>query len=414
MQGRWMTRLFFAVVAALAVAGIVSGTACTRWGHPGAVPPTITPLSSIYVDAHTGSDTTGNGSMTKPYKTLTKAVEVLVASKSVSPSGVTITMASGDYNVANGEKFPIVIPKNVTITGSNFASGLAGGSFVDGLGEDTLFEEIAHAPPHTAYTTLEIEPPASVSVSSIYVGATKIKLPSSRAGYASLDVLATLSASTSAFGAGIVSPLKNVGGVLVPGGSLTCSSCQIRGNDFGISGLSVTVPTPPSSSPPTGPTITLMHDISDSTIAAKVVGILTDGSVNVSASGETFEAGQYAFADALKPIVFIPVRGAVDFGGGVTGSGGGNGFIGARTTEIYVTRRYTTISALDDVWNANQQGANRFGRYPFKHPFAAGATGKNVTILKDALSSTVTVGPAPVPTPTPSITPSISPSPSPT
>ena len=102
--------------------------------------PTIAPLASIYVDANTGSDTTGNGSLTKPYKTLTKAVEVLTSAKSFSPTGVVITLASGDYDAANGEKFPIVIPTNVTITGMNFGSGPKSGSFINGLGEDTIFE----------------------------------------------------------------------------------------------------------------------------------------------------------------------------------------------------------------------------------------------------------------------------------
>lgn len=420
MQGRWITRLFFAVVAALAVAGVVSGTACTRWGHPGATPPTLTPLSNLFVDAHNGSDTSGNGSVTKPYKSLTKAVDVLVSAKSVSPQGVKISMSSGDYNTANGEKFPIVLPTGVTIMGTNFGTGPAGGTFINGLGEDTLFEEVVHAPPHTAYTTLEIAPPASVSVSNIYVGASKISLPSSRAGYSSVDVLATLTGSVSSFGAGIVSGLPNIGGVLVAGGALACSSCQIRGNDFGIGALSVAVPTaypsssPSSSSPPIGPSITLTHALGDSSVASKVVDILTDGSVSVAATNESFLQGEYAYADAFKPVVFIPVRGAVDFGGGVLGSTGGNNFIGAKVTELLITRRFVTVSALDCVWNPNQQGASRNGQYRTTVHFASGAAGKNVTIHHDALGSTVTVGPAPVPTPSPSFTPSTSPTSTPT
>ncbi len=411
MQGRWFARLFFAVVGALAVAGVVSGTACTRWGQPGPGVPTIAPLASIYVDASTGSDTTGNGSMSKPYKTLTKAVAVLSSAKSFSPAGVVIYLASGDYNTANGEKFPIVIPTNVTLTGMNYGSGPRSGSFIDGLGEDTIFEHIVHAPARTAYTTLEIAPPATVGVSEIYVGASRISLPS-RAAYVSLDDLATLSGSTASFGAGIVTSLTSVSGVLVPGGSFTCASCQIHGNDFGIGALSVPVAT--ASPYATAPTITLSHSVGDSTISAKIVDLLTDGSVNVTASGEAFEQGRYAYSDALKAIVLVPVRGAIDFGGGAADSTGLNTFIGARITEVFVTRRNETVIALDDTWNPNQQQANRSGKYKRTIPFASGDSGKNVTIRKFAVGSTVTVGPAPVPTPTPSTSPSTSPTSTPT
>ncbi len=424
MQSRWFTRLFFVVVAALAVAGVVSGTACTRWGQPGPVTPTVAPLVSIYVSPSTGSDTSGNGSLTKPYKTLTKAVAVLTSAKSLSPSGVTINLASGDYDVANGEKFPIVIPTNVAITGTNFGFGPKSGAFINGVGEDKIFEALVHAPAHTAYTTLEFAMPASATVSDVYVGATKISLPSSGAGYASLDDLATLSGSDSSFGAGIVSPLRNVSGVLVAGGSFTCASCQIHGNDFGIGALSVTVATasPPSSASPSstpspysaGPSVTLSHSRGDSTIAAKVVDLVTDGSANVTAAGETFEQGVYAYADTIKPIVPVLFPGAIDFGGGAAASTGGNGFIGARSTEILITRRNETVSALDDTWNPNQQGANRSGQYKRTKTFAAPVTGKNVTIRGYAIGSTVEVGPAAVPTPTPSTSPSTSPTSSPT
>ena len=130
---------------------------------------------------------------TNPYKTLTKAVAVLIAAKSVSPNGVTINLASGDYDAANGEKFPIVVPRSVSIIGTNYGTGASGGSFIDGVGEDTIFERIVHAAPHSVYTTLEVVPPASVNLGDVYVGASKIKLPNSRALYASVDVIGTLS-----------------------------------------------------------------------------------------------------------------------------------------------------------------------------------------------------------------------------
>jgi hypothetical protein len=410
MQSGWFARFFFAIVAALAAVGIFSGTACTRWGQPGPAPPTLAPLSNLYVDAVTGSDTTGNGSLTKPYKSLTKAVAVLTAAKSIGPNGVAIHLANGDYDTANGEQFPIVVSKSVTITGTNFGTGPRSGSFIDGLGEDTTFERLVGAPPHSAYTTLEVIPPASLSVSDIYVGATKISI-GAKAFYASVDVLASLSGADSSFGAGIVSAFKNVDGVLVAGGSLNCNSCQIHGNNFGIGGISVPVAT--ASPYGTAPLITLSRSQADSTISAKLVDIATDGSIDVVAQDEKFQRGVYAFTDALSPVIPSTTRGAIDFGGGFSSSPGGNNFIGARKTEIYLTRRNTTVSALDDTWNPRQQGADRGGNYARARTFSAGASGKNVTIRPDAVGTTVLVGPAVVPTPTPSSSPSPTASPTP-
>ncbi len=421
MRNPWLTRLFFALVGVLAVAGLLSGTACTRWGQPGPISPTLAPLTTIFVNAKTGSDTSGNGSSPRPYRTITKALDVVATSKAVSPTGVTINLASGDYNAANGEIFPLLLPKNVlAIMGSNYGSGPTGGSFINGSGQDTLFERAVHAPPDTAFTTLEVIPMATVTISNVYIGDSTLKLPNSRATYTSLDTFGAVT-STASFGAGIVSVLRNVSGVLVPGGSFACSSCSIRGNDFGIAALSVpgsatpqpsATPSSPSTPPSAlGPTITLTHSSGDSTIAAKVVDILTDGSVNIDASGQRFELGAYAYEDTLPAVVSVSAPGTVDFGGGATNSSGGNNFIGARVSEIAITRRFVTVSALDCTWNPREQGASRSGAYVFRRTFASGASGRNVTILSNAVGSTVTVGPAPVPTPTPTVTPSTGPSP---
>lgn len=405
----WFSRLFLTAVAASALAAIVGGTACTRWGQPGPITPTLSPLTSIYVSATTGSDTSGNGSMAAPYKTLTKAVAVLVAAKSVSSNGVTISLGSGNYDAANGEKFPIVIPRTVSISGTNYGAGPSSGSFVDGFGEDTIFEQIVHTARHSVYTTIETVPPAKLSLGNLYIGASKITLPT-HALYASVDVIGTLSGAVASFGAGFVSTANNLNGILVASGTLMCDTCQIRGNGFGIGALTVPLPT---TSPASGaPSITLTHTShGDSTVGAKVADILTDGSANINASGATFARQGIAYADTFAPVVPTSIRGSVDFGGGVSGSSGGNGFIGARTTEILVTRRNETVSALDDTWNPNQQRANRNGKYPRTITFGSGTTGKNVTIVHAAVGSTVTVGPAPAPTPTPSTTPSGSPLP---
>ena len=131
------------------------------------------------------------------------------------------------------------------------------------------------------------------------------------------------------------------------------------------------------------------------------------------AEGETFARSRYAFADVLNPVIATTLRGAIDFGGGALNSTGGNDFIGALVTEIYIKRRYETVNALDDTWNPRQQQANRNGQYVRKLTFGSGTTGKNVTILKDATGSTVTVGPAIVPTATPSGSPGPTPTPTP-
>ena len=142
MRSAWFSRLFFVVVAVVALGGVLSGTGCTRWGQPGPITPTLAPISALFVDANSGSDTSGNGSQLKPYKTLTKAVGVIASSKNLSTTGVTITLLRGDYNAANGEKFPIVIPTSVTLSGPNFTGDPRSGAFVDGVGQDTLYEKL--------------------------------------------------------------------------------------------------------------------------------------------------------------------------------------------------------------------------------------------------------------------------------
>jgi hypothetical protein len=431
MQSAWLSRAFFALVATVGVTGLLSGLGCTRYGKPGPIPPTLTPLSAIYVDAKTGSDTSGNGSQSNPYKSLTKAVTVLTAAKSLSTSGVTIDLSAGNYGVANGEKFPIVIPSSVTapitITGSNYGMSPSSGTFINGYGQDRALESLIHLAARSAFTTLEAEPGTTVSLGNIYIGASKAFSATSSADYASFDAMGSVTATTSSFGAGIISSSSKVTGAVVPGGSFTCESCSIRGNEVGIGGFSVTVsPTsPPSSpgpspstspSPPSvGPTITLTRTTGAgaSSIAAREYNIATDGSVTLTVSGTAFQQARYAYADEVTPIVRVS-PGGVDFGGGIEHSGGLNSFIGAHVTEIFLIRRGETVSALGNYWNPGVQGANRNGQYPRVRVFGSGASGGNVTIAGSATGSTVTVGPAPAPTPTPSASPSTSPTASPT
>ncbi len=57
--------------------------------------------SVYYVNAITGNNTTGNGSIGSPYKTITKALSVSAT------VGDSIKVATGIYNIALGEVFPI-------------------------------------------------------------------------------------------------------------------------------------------------------------------------------------------------------------------------------------------------------------------------------------------------------------------
>lgn len=420
MPFAWVSRGFFALIAAVGLAVVLSGTACTRWGQPGPLVPSAAPIVSIFVNPALGSDSSGNGSSAKPYKTLTKAIFVVSTAKSLSSQGVTIYLSGGDYTAANGEKFPIVVPTAVTIMGTGYGRGPHSGTFIDGFGEDTLLEQLLHAPAHSNYSTMDIAPGETVSTSDVYIGSAKLSLPGN-AEYVSMDDLGTLSASTTSLGAGILSSLPAISGVLVPSGTFSCISCSIRGNAYGVVALSVVLPTasptasPYSTSTPYGSqtSVTLSHAAGDSTISAKLADIITDGSVSVTASNEHFEQSRYAFSDALHAIVNAP-HGAVDFGGGANSSAGGNTFLGARRSEIFVGRRFESVTALDDLWNPGQQGANGSGLYPKTITFRPGTSGKNVIIPKYADGATVTVGPAPVPTPTPSTGPSSTPSPTPT
>jgi len=70
----------------------------------------------IYVNVNTGSDTTGDGSLNKPYRSITKGL-------SVAASGNTVNVAGGLYDV-DAETFPLTIPDGVTVQGAGSASTL--------------------------------------------------------------------------------------------------------------------------------------------------------------------------------------------------------------------------------------------------------------------------------------------------
>lgn len=401
----WLTRVFFSIVAAIAITGLVGGVGCTRRGKPSTIPPTVAPLTTINVNPKTGSDSTGDGTTEKPYRTLTKAVAVV---KSSTTQGLTIQLAAGAYTAANGEIFPIVIPTGMTIAGSAYGGGRYrnAGSFVNGLGEDLDYEKLLGRPASkTAFATIEVSAAAtsSVSLSGLYIGSVRLALPVN-ASYAAVDVLGSLSATHASFASGMPLTRPKVAGVVLPSGTLNCTACTIQGSDYAL--LAFTAPTGLE------PSIFLTGQPTQSIVGGKI-GIATDGSASVDASYQTFQSKQYGYRDSVAPVVSpIPVAAGVDFGQGPTQSAGGNIFIGAAgvVSEISVTVPQTLVYALGDIWNPLTQGTDAHGLYPRARTFRPGERGRNVTIEANAAGSGVNVGPIST-TPQPSPTGSGSPGP---
>ncbi|MBV8117334.1 MAG: DUF1565 domain-containing protein, partial [Candidatus Eremiobacteraeota bacterium] len=367
----WATRVFFLLVAALAIAGVVSGAACTRRGTSTPIPPTSTPLSTLNVNPKTGSDTTGDGSATKPYKTLTKAIAVV---KNSTIQGLAIQLAIGNYNVASGEKFPIVVPTGVTIMGTGYGTGFAKGSYINGEGEDTALEKLLGIPAGTAFATLEIAANvSSVAVNNVYVGSSHLPFASNLA-YAALDAIGSTSASHTTFAADTpFTTHPRVVGILVPSGGVDCTGCVIFGGDRALVAFSI-----PGAS---APVVALGGQPTQGVILGKI-GIATDGTASVNASFQSFQSKQFGYQDSVTPLStpsasFSP--GTVDFGNGPTLSPGGNSFVGTVISEVSVTVPLALVYAQGDYWNPNTQGANQHGQYPKRFVFNPGARGLNVT-----------------------------------
>lgn len=62
----------------------------------------LNPISVIHVDVTKGDDATGNGKQEKPYKTITRAIEVASVDS-------TIQVAPGTYSQESGERFPLTL-----------------------------------------------------------------------------------------------------------------------------------------------------------------------------------------------------------------------------------------------------------------------------------------------------------------
>ncbi|PLZ24689.1 hypothetical protein CBP28_17330, partial [Fischerella thermalis WC559] len=82
-------------------------------------------VATLYVNPITGNNANA-GSRLVPYKTLTHALKA-------SKTGMIIQLAPGNYNTANGEIFPLIIPAGVMVVGNEATKGQ--GIIISGSGE---------------------------------------------------------------------------------------------------------------------------------------------------------------------------------------------------------------------------------------------------------------------------------------
>jgi hypothetical protein len=412
----WCVRAFFAFLAVASLVALINTAACTRRGKASTLPPTTPPLTTLVVNPKTGNESTGNGTSSNPFKTLTKALSVV---KNSTTTGLTVQLMPGAYTAINGEVFPIVVPTGVTIVGSGYGGGAHGtnASFISGAGEDVAYEKLINQPSsHQAFATLEIAQNVDdVQINRVYIGNAVFRLPAG-ASYAAMDALGSFDASSDTFAAGTVLTRTHVAGLMAPGQlqQITCTGCTILGSTYALLAFSLAG---------SNPTISLTGSPGQSAIGGQT-GILTDGTAVIGSSYQTFQSSQYGYRDSFVPPVTSgspppsPTVGDVDFGGGAEASVGGNIFIGAKTviSEISVTTPNQMLYALANTWNPMTQGSNVHGQYSRNFVFGPGTTGKNVSVALKATYSSVTVGPPAPPSPSasPSSIPSSIPSPTPT
>jgi len=81
--------------------------------------------ADLYVDAGSGSNTTGDGSSGNPWQTITYALSQIYS------TGHTVHVAAGIYNEALGENFPIVMKNEVSLSGEDNTT-----TIIDATGSD--------------------------------------------------------------------------------------------------------------------------------------------------------------------------------------------------------------------------------------------------------------------------------------
>jgi parallel beta-helix repeat protein len=113
-------------VCSITVLGTIPGSVLAQ------IPPvsetTISQVNVVFVNPSAGDDTTGNGSESTPFKTITQALKL-------ANPGTVIKLTPGNYSAETGEMFPLMLKSGVSIQGdtSNKGRGIiiqGGGQFL--------------------------------------------------------------------------------------------------------------------------------------------------------------------------------------------------------------------------------------------------------------------------------------------
>jgi parallel beta-helix repeat protein len=116
--------------------------------------------NDYYVNAITGDNTGGTGSIASPWKTITYALG------QITGTGHTVYVASGTYNIALGETFPILIKNGVSLVGDGIDK-----SIIDAGGTNTAIRCVSIVDATTGINMLTINGGSSSSGGGFYISA---------------------------------------------------------------------------------------------------------------------------------------------------------------------------------------------------------------------------------------------------
>jgi parallel beta-helix repeat protein len=97
-------------------------------------------FTTVYANATAGNDESGSGGYEKPVKSITRALALASAelagdapdhrsNSTQPPTGVTISVAAGVYDNANGEDFPLELTDNISIVGDDWETTIIRGDY---------------------------------------------------------------------------------------------------------------------------------------------------------------------------------------------------------------------------------------------------------------------------------------------
>lgn len=288
------------LMVAVLVAACGGGGGGGGGGAPGAAPAGAS-LASFYVNPATGNDTTGTGTAATPYKTLAKAIQM--ASAVAATSGANIYAASGVYNTASGETFPLLPTNGENIIGSGIANVDGSGNYNVVAGDFVVNNPLS--------TTFAFAPGQNGSLSGL--GASGVA-PT----FVVIDnATATLSNNSLTFPVSSAYPVWAV------------ASGVVAINNNTISGW-------------------VAVDTSDKATKVTLRGNTLDGGYTVCTADYTSIASQLDLGTAASPGNNILKK-----------SGGGT----AAVNSFYVDAGAPVIQAVGNTWIANQQGADANGHY---------------------------------------------------